>query len=236
MNELALFAGAGGGILGGILCGFHCICAVEKESYCREVLFRRQRDGLLPMFPIWDDITTFDGKPWHGTVDIVTAGFPCQPWSVAGKREGEADERNLWPDTIRVIREVGPEWVLLENVPGLLGTHGYFGRVLGDLAESGFDARWDCIPASAIGANHQRDRLWIVAHSTSKGLHKGRKYQARQVARYYWWDTEPPLGRVADGLPHRVDRLKALGNGQVPGVVRYVWEKLRLQGPYWAPD
>ena len=162
MNELALFAGAGGGILGGILCGFRTVCAVEIEPYCREVLLRRQHDGVLPLFPIWDDIKTFDGRGWSGLVDIITAGFPCQPFSIAGRRKGEADERNLWPETARVIREVRPRWCLLENVPGLLGS-GYFGRILGDLAESGYSVRWDCIPASAVGAPHRRDRLWIVA-------------------------------------------------------------------------
>lgn len=109
MNELALFAGAGGGILGGILSGFRTVCAVEIEPYCREVLLRRQRDGVLPLFPIWDDVQTFDGRAWRGLVDVVTAGFPCQPFSVAGKNAGESDERNLWPETIRVIWEVGPE-------------------------------------------------------------------------------------------------------------------------------
>lgn len=91
MNELALFTGTGGGLLGSRLLGWTPVCAVEKESYCREVLLRRQRDGLLDLFPIWDDIRTFDGSPWRGAVDIVTAGFPCQPFSAAGTRRGELD-------------------------------------------------------------------------------------------------------------------------------------------------
>lgn len=120
LRELALYAGSGGGILASILLGHQIICAVEIEPYCREVLLRRQWDGVLPLFPIWDDARTFNGEPWRGVVDIITAGFPCQPFSVAGRRQGEADERNLWPDTIRIIREVRPRHVLLENVPGLL--------------------------------------------------------------------------------------------------------------------
>ncbi len=84
MNELHLFAGAGGGILGGILLGHTCVCAVEIEPYCRKVLLQRQRDGILPKFPIWDDVRTFDGKPWRGKVDVVCGGFPCQDISIAG--------------------------------------------------------------------------------------------------------------------------------------------------------
>jgi DNA (cytosine-5)-methyltransferase 1 len=102
-------------------------------------------------------------------VDIVSAGFPCQPYSVAGKRDGEKDERNLWPDTIRIIREVGAEQVFLENVPGLLAD-GYARRIYGELAESGDDIEWDCISASAVGAWHRRERLWVLAHAHEAGL------------------------------------------------------------------
>ena len=168
MNELALFAGVGGGLLGSHLLGFTPICAVEIEPYCREVLLRRQRDGVLPMFPIWDDIRTFDGTQWRGVVDIVTAGFPCQPFSVAGKQRREGDERNMWPDTIRVIREVRPRFALLENVPGLVRCD-YFGQILADLAAAGFDAEWDVISAGELGAPHRRERLWIVCHANGQG-------------------------------------------------------------------
>lgn len=162
LRELALFAGGGGGLLGTHLLGFIPVCAVEKEPYRREVLLRRQRDGVFPLFPIWDDVRTFDGRPWRGKVDIVTAGFPCQPFSVAGKQRGAADERNMWPDTIRIIREVGPRHCILENVPQLV-RHDYFGVILGDLAEAGFDAKWDIVSAADVGAPHLRRRLWIVA-------------------------------------------------------------------------
>ena len=132
------------------------------------------RDGLLDRFPIWDDVQTFDGRPWRGSIQIITAGFPCQPFSCSGIQRGKDDERNMWPDTIRIIREVRPRWVLLENVKGLLsigkepGKNGYFGRILGDLAESGYDCRWSCISAQSVGAPHRRDRLWIVAHASSE--------------------------------------------------------------------
>jgi DNA (cytosine-5)-methyltransferase 1 len=141
-------------------------CAVEIAPYARRILLARQRDGILPAFPIWDDIRTFDGRPWRGHIDVISAGFPCTPFSVAGKREAGDSDKNMWPDTIR-----RPKHLLLENVPGLLAqSHGYMHTILGDLAESGYDCRWDCIPASALGANHQRDRLWIVANHHSANL------------------------------------------------------------------
>lgn len=162
MRELALFAGAGGGILGSLLLGHRIAAAVESNPYRRDVLRQRQADGLLEPFPIYDDVRTFKGDHWRGKVDLISAGFPCQPFSMAGKRQGENDGRNMWPETARIIREVGSPYVYLENVPALLSNR-YFGRILGDLAESGYDAWWDCVPASAVGAPHQRDRLWILA-------------------------------------------------------------------------
>lgn len=159
-RELALFAGAGGGLLASLLLDHRIVAACEFNPFRRELLLRRQRDGVWPMFPIWDDVRTLDGRTLRGLVDVVSGGFPCQPFSASGKRAGENDPRNMWPDTIRIIREVGPGVVFLENVPALLG-YRYFGRILGDLAESGYDVVWDCISASYFGAPHQRDRLWI---------------------------------------------------------------------------
>ncbi len=110
-RELSLFSGAGGGVLATKwLLGFKAVCYIEREPYCVEILKARIRDGLLDDAPIWDEASTFDGRPWRGCVDIVTAGFPCQPFSVAGKRQAELDERNGWPDAIRIIREVQPRW------------------------------------------------------------------------------------------------------------------------------
>jgi DNA (cytosine-5)-methyltransferase 1 len=294
LRELALFAGCGGGLLGSRLLGWRTVCAVEIEPYRREVLMRRQRDGLLDVFPIWDDVRTFDGRAWRGAVDIVTAGFPCQPFSIAGKKRGGEDERNGWPDTIRIIREVGPRFALLENVPGLL-VHEYFGTVLGDLAEAGFDAEWCVLGADDVGAPHRRKRLWILAYSDACGCaglggggkertsergegvayseregleerggvggdageecqaaergcagvgdtNQKRKLQQGQLEQEGRgrfgdsgnWPRDPAedpaaesfVGRVADGVADRMDRLGAIGDGQVPAVVRAAWRLL----------
>ncbi len=165
LRELSLFTGAGGGLLAGRLLGFRTVCYVEFNPYCIEVLKARIADGHLCDAPIWDDIKTFNGRPWAGQVDIITAGFPCSPFSIAGKQKGEDDPRNMWPDTIRVIREVRPEWCFLENVPALLaGTHGYFGRILADLAKIGYCVAWRIFSARDAGAPHLRKRLWVLGH------------------------------------------------------------------------
>ena len=160
MNELALFAGAGGGILAGHLLGWRTVAAVEIEDYPRRVLLQRQADGFLPRFPIWDDICTFDGKPWRGKIDVISGGFPCQDLSAAGKGKGLDGERSgLWREMARVICEVQPRYAFIENSP-MLTVRG-LDRVLCDLAQMGFDAQWGVLGAADVGANHQRDRIWI---------------------------------------------------------------------------
>ncbi len=236
MNELSLFSGAGGGLLGSALLGWRTVAAVEINPYCREVLLRRQLDGVLPMFPIWDDARTFDGTQWAGRCDVVSAGFPCQPFSIAGKQAAEDDPRNMWPDTARILGEVQPRFALLENVPGLLTEgHGYLWRILADLTALGFDAVWDCFPASSVGAPHKRDRLFILAyaHGIRQLQQEGPEQNERGWAGYsckesriIWWASEPNLGRVAHGVASRMDRIKALGNGQVPAVVVSAWNHL----------
>jgi DNA (cytosine-5)-methyltransferase 1 len=234
MNELHLFAGAGGGILGGILCGHTCVCSVEIEPYPRKVLLQRQRDGILPRFPIWDDVTTFDGKPWRGLVDIVCGGFPCQDISAAGKGAGIEGERSgLWSEMSRIIGEVRPRFVFVENSPVL--TSRGLGVVLGDLAEMGYDASWGVLGACDAGAPHARYRIWIsgVLHADLSRL-EGDEWEwitaetrsEAQFSRLHWWNTEPDFQRVAHGVASRVDRLKAIGNGQVPAVARLAWQTL----------
>jgi len=316
VNELALFAGSGGGILGGHLLGWRTVAAVEIEDYPRRVLLQRQADGLLPRFPIWDDICTFDGNPWRGKVDVISGGFPCQDISAAGKGDGLDGERSgLWTHMARVVSEVRPPFVFVENSP-MLTTRGGT-RVIADLTQMGYDTRWTVMGAADIGAPHQRDRMWIVGKVGSPNNHgqtatkvrtspiersnshkvrqeqtsqlKGSSKQHDEVAytsafggkagiadtqgwqegnpnesQYssadlantedsgdvwrdwqlgfaqqeydsgrskangsrQWWSVEPNVGRVANGVACRVDRLKAIGNGQVPLCAATAWRVL----------
>jgi DNA (cytosine-5)-methyltransferase 1 len=200
LYELVLFAGVGAGVLGTKYClGWETIGYVEFAEYPIKVLQARIRDGYLDDAPIWGNIRTFTRanpecsqfiRRLAGLNNLViTAGFPCQPFSGAGRRKGKDDTRNMWPDTIRVIREIRPKFVFLENVRGLLSakqkfciecgkglgdssddTFRYFGRVLADLAESGYNARWRVLSAAEVGAFHKRERVWISASlSDSKG-------------------------------------------------------------------
>jgi len=169
MRELHLFAGAGGGILGGILLGHTCVCAVEIESYRRQSMLQRQRDGVFPRFPIWDDVRTFDGKPWNGLVDVVCGGFPCQDISPSGNLKGiDGPKSGLWREMARIIREIQPKHVFVENSSMLL-IRG-LDRVLGDLAKMGYDAKWGVLGAvDAIWLegtpvfDHERLRCFIKA-------------------------------------------------------------------------
>ena len=335
MNELALFAGAGGGILGGHLLGWRTVCAVEWESYPASVLCARQNDGLLPPFPIWDDVQTFDGKPWRGIVDVVSGGFPCQDISSAGKGAGITGERSsMWKHMARIIGEVQPRYAFVENSP-MLTVRG-LGVVVGDLSEMGYDCKWGVVSAASVGARHKRDRIWIVANaqhsrhsneisgehgekiclqgkdrqtwsgsgmskrtsgmewrgasnrlhdaidvantqmlgqpscditthnrsgwevdrqlrgssdefgniSNPNGIGQSRQRQhgkrlsqetisdrqasvIRPICESNFWSAEPNVGRVVDGMAARVDRLKAIGNGQVPLCAATAWRILK---------
>ena len=160
LRELALFAGAGGGILGGKLLGWRTVCAVERDAYAAGVLAQRQNDGALEAFPIWSDVTTFDGKPWEGIVDVISGGFPCQDISAAGRGAGiEGSRSGLWSHMARIIGEVRPRFVFVENSPLLVGRG--LAVVLGDLAEMGYDARWGIVGADDCGGPHRRKRIWL---------------------------------------------------------------------------
>ncbi|MBU9247798.1 DNA cytosine methyltransferase [Burkholderia multivorans] len=254
MNELALFAGAGGGILAGKLLGWRTVCAVERDAYAACILAERQNDGILEPFPIWSDVTSFDGHPWRGIIDVVSGGFPCQDISGAGKGAGIKGARSgLWMEMARIVREVQPRYVFVENSP-MLTSRG-LGVVLGDMAEMGFDARWGVLGAHHTGAYHERERIWILAYRPSERRGTGRQggsdssdtrqyqqafqdasdangeqHESQSYARsgqgqetrasFVWgeWPSESGLDRVAYGVAHQVDRIRAIGNGQVPRV------------------
>jgi DNA (cytosine-5)-methyltransferase 1 len=233
VHELALFAGAGGGILGGKLLGWRTRCAVEIDPYARSVLLARQRDGHLEPFPIWDDIRTFDGKPWRGTVDVVSGGFPCQDISSAGKHQGLAGERSgLWFEMFRVIGEVQPSFVFAENSPHLR-TNG-LGTVIEGLASLGYDCRWCVLGAWHAGGPHRRNRMWIFAYANNdrerilpEHAEMAQTSETSGVRRgaHHWWEMDCIQG-MADGLAHRMDRVRATGNGQVPIVAAMAWQIL----------
>lgn len=237
LNTFHLFSGAGGGILADLLLGHNPIGACEIEPYPRDVLLARQRDGHLPAFPIWDDVCTLDGTPWRGTVDVLCGGFPCQDISAAGKGAGISGERSgLWKEYARLIGEMRPRFVFAENSP-LLRTRG-LGVVLEDLAALGYDARWGVLGARDVGAPHERDRMWVLAYKSTNSIsfrpQEGNGEQrisfepklgpAKQVGSAWaspvknrWMGLVPSeCIRVDDGVANRVDRLKAIGNGQVP--------------------
>jgi DNA (cytosine-5)-methyltransferase 1 len=162
MRVLELFAGAGGGILGGMLLGHRCIAAVENEPYCQQVLMARQADGALPWFPIYGDIREFDGRPYRGVVDIVSGGFPCTNISPAGDRAGiDGGESRLWWEFVRVVREVRPLFWFVENSSDL--TVRGLSAVLGSMAKLRYHAAWGVLGACSVGAWHHRARMWILA-------------------------------------------------------------------------
>lgn len=164
LRVLSLCSGIGGLDLGirGAVPSARTVALVEREAFACAVLATLMEAGLMDPAPIHTDLATFDGAPWRGAVDLVAAGFSCQPWSYAGERRGVEDERWIWPLVERVVRDVGPPFVFLENVPGLIG--GGLEYVLGGLASLGFDAVWDVFSAAESGATHERERFYLLAH------------------------------------------------------------------------
>ena len=165
-STISICSGIGGLDLGFQLAtGARTVCYIEREGFAASTLVARMEEKSLDEAPIWDDLTTFDGTAWRGKVDSIIAGFPCQPVSHAGKRKGRADDRWLWDDVARIIREVGPRIVFLENVAGILSMGA--GVVLGGLSEMGYDANWCLLPAGAVGAPMRRLRWFCLAHANN---------------------------------------------------------------------
>lgn len=247
MTHLSLFSGIGGLDLAAEWAGFQTVGQCEQAEYPTRVLEKH-----WPGVPRWRDIRELTKESFYErtglrTVGIVSGGFPCQPFSCAGKRRGQDDDRYLWPEMLRVIQELRPAWVVGENVAGFVGMG--LDQALSDLEACGYQARAFVFPACAVGAPHRRDRCAIVAHADGKrrpglvasavsgkagrdagaryarpfchALRGGRRGDLRgreraQPADGYRWPAEPDVGRVAHGVPHRVDRLRCLGNAVVP--------------------
>ena len=303
MTFISLFSCIGGIDLGLERAGMKCVAQVEIDDYFQRVLLKH-----WPNVPKFKDVRDV-GKNNLPTAKLIAGGFPCQPHSLAGKRKASDDDRDLWPEFARIVREIEPEWVLAENVPGLLSSENgrFFGEVLADLASSGYGVEWQSIPAAAFGAPHIRERVFIIAHHESigkgsisifprgsqqkssdlNGLRQnvsnrlagfcqtlsdansqrfeqlndarfagesgivGRESDAgnirnpnpvglnRDIGGGYdiflknasWWSVEPQVGRVANGVSRRVDRLRGLGNAVVPQVAEYIG-KLIMEANY----
>ena len=220
MRELALFAGVGGGILASSLLGWRTICAVEINRYRRSVLHARQNDGTLPSFPVWDDIRTFDGLLWRGRIDVVSGGFPCQAYSSAARGRNTADD--LWPEMRRIVAETAPRYVFAENV-----SRRAIDAAADDLETMGYEARCIALSAEDLGGDHIRPRYWLRAHAHGDSqlfCPINAKMGFLSSFRPGVWEADPEEPGMADGLASRVDRLGAIGDGQVPIVAATAWE------------
>ena len=239
LKILDLFSGIGGFSLGLESTGhFETAAFCEIEPYCQKVLKKH-----WPNVPIFDDIRKLKGKD-IGAIDIITGGYPCQPFSVAGKQKAEQDPRHLWPEYFRLIQELQPTWVIGENVSGHIKLG--LDSVLEDLASEGYSTRTFSISASSIGANHKRERIWTVANTNEervfsskiardngKDKQKSNDEHIRRCSTAFRrkvlqgnWSVEPRVGRVAHGIPKRVDRLKTLGNAVVPHIPYYIGQAI----------
>jgi len=290
MRHLDLFSGIGGFALAAQWTWgkeHEIISFVEIEDFPQKVLKKN-----FPGVPIHDDIKTFNGEKFRGTVDLVTGGFPCQPYSVAGKQKGSADDRNLWPEMFRIIQETRPTWIIGENVANIVNFV-EFRDLLVNLESASYEVETIIIPAAGVGANHRRDRLWILANNAdisigdkrplkeilrqeqsaeSTGIcndvadtEKVRRQQSGNTRKRRtgfknngsyvsyadrerlqkqrigisdepeqfspelcsWWKTEPAVGRVVNGIPNRVDRIRSLGNAIVPQVVYEIMKAIK---------
>jgi len=240
LNVLSLFAGVGGIELGLESAGMATVGQVEWDDYCQKVLERH-----WPNTARHDDVSTavewWQSEP-RPRVDVVCGGFPCQPFSLAGKQLGVNDERWMWPQTAAVIRAVQPRYALLENVSALVRDSWAFGTVLSDLHTLGFDAEWATLRASDFGAPHGRERVYILAYPkgeygisrgglvpsrergtslTTGGLSGLAVHQRRERASQ-WLASEPRVDRLADGIPNQSHRLRCAGNAVVPAVAEHI--------------
>ena len=267
MRHLDLFSGIGGFALACRWAGVETIGFSEIDKYLIKVLKKN-----FPGIQNYGDITKLDGTQFKG-IELITGGFPCQPFSVAGKQRGSKDDRHLWPEMLRVITQARPAWAICENVVGIVPME--LDTCSLDLENEGYSTRTFIVPACAVDACHQRKRIWIVAHSdgkrqkcspsegisrVEKSARPGKKtaYDLPEIEEpnyvsnsdskrelqqkgiksesgkrtsdsdqegFAQWPTEPGMGRVAYGIPKRVDKLRGLGNAVVPQVV---YEILRV--------
>ena len=220
MNELSLFTGGGGGLLASELLGWRTLCGVEVNPFCCRRIMQRQNEGHLPPFPLWDDVCTFDGYPWRGLIDVVSGGFPCQPFSNA--THGNATAIDFWPEMFRIVKEVEPKFVFAENVK-----LSPVARAAEDCESLGYKTKIAIISASDLGADHTRERCWLLAYPDMHSKLHGPQHDETQVLPTFSpsvWKSKESVGcGMADGLANGMDRLRAAGNGQVPAVAAAAW-------------
>jgi len=229
MKELSLFSGAGGGLLGAKLLGWMHCGYVEINDYCQRVIAQRIEDGILDRAPIFGDINAFIGEgyadAYQGLVDVVTAGFPCQYYSTAA-RGRQRKSKDLLPETMSVIEIIRPKFALLENT-----SRKPIRAAAVELSRLGYGCRCAEISSAAVGSIDNRRRYWLYADANIEGESYGTEYEevasVCRLPKMDWWETEPSVMGMANVLANRVDRLKALGNGQVPIVAATAWELLR---------
>jgi DNA (cytosine-5)-methyltransferase 1 len=217
MKHGSLFSGIGGFDLAADWMGWENVFHCEIAEFPRKIL-----NHYWPKSESYEDIKKTDFTKWHGTVDIISGGFPCQPYSAAGKRLGKEDDRHLWPEMLRVIREVKPQWVVGENVRGLLNWNGglVFHEVCADLENIGYEVQAFIIPASGLNAPHQRERLWVVAHSNGNECNKrGQSINGREINKLKngneIWDKSTADGKQRDVTDTKSKRLqRGFNNGQ----------------------
>jgi DNA (cytosine-5)-methyltransferase 1 len=252
MNHASLFSGIGGFDLAAEWMGWTNVFNCEWEEFPRKVLKHH-----FPNATQYGDIRELRASAYAGRIDILTGGFPCQPYSLAGKRKGKEDERHLWPEMLRIVRECSPRWVVGENVRGLVNWNGglVFEEVCADLETCGYSVQPFLLPACGVGAPHRRDRVWFVAYSDSIGQERGtRREQAQERPQpfdkfFEGWDrvqnadnfhnmAEPPICGGDDGLPRVLDgitfskwrreSIKAYGNAIVPQVAFQIFKAINL--------
>jgi len=264
MTHIDLFSGIGGFALAAKWAGFQTVAFVEIEPYAQELIrqnfgavahdekshdwrdfageIKVQQFGTVFNAPsLFGDIGQFDGTQYRGAT-LLTGGFPCQPFSQAGKRRGAADDRALWPEMFRVIQQARPAWVLGENVAGIIDME--LDRVLSDLEGEGYATQALVVPACAVDAKHRRDRVWIIANDDRAGCERSQRRvcENRNTSRGIdvgdccRWKPESGFCRVAHGIPARVDRLKGLGNSIVPQIAYEILKGIaEIEQAYYAP-
>jgi DNA (cytosine-5)-methyltransferase 1 len=228
LNGLDLFSGIGGLTLA-LNEWVRPVAYCEIDPYCQGVLLSRITSGQLPNAPIWDDIKTLDGFRFpRGYVDVIFGGFPCQDISIARLGKGLEGERSgLFFEILRLAKEIKPSFIFLENVPAITSRGGL--QVVREIAEMGYDCRWCIISAASVGALHKRERWFLLAHSLRERCENREKVSQKQPAQEpalrenrnrerirLWQETVSSMDRTTNGIPYRVDRVKALGNAVVP--------------------